>query len=161
MECCEAVSGRERRPRNPGYKGVNEMANVTYADARDELQRARWASIANIVAGLWMIAAPFVLNFENDNFAQWNHVIVGAAVALIALVRASDPDHRVSMSWTNVVLGVWMIAAPFVLGYSDVNDAQTNSIIMGAVVIALGAFSAYETNQAHREATEVDRGRRT
>lgn len=127
------------------------MADGTYAHAHDELQRARWASSANVLAGLWLIAAPFVLNFEGADVAQWNHIIVGAAVALIAVIRASDPAERAGMSWTNVVLGLWMIAAPFVLGYNQVMDAQTNSIIMGAVIMALGAFSAYETNQAQEE----------
>lgn len=135
------------------------MANGTYAQADAELKRARWASAANVVAGLWLIVAPFVLNFEGAQAAQWNHIIVGAAVALIALVRASDPEERPGMSWTNVVLGAWMIAAPFVLGYSGVNDAQINSIIMGAVVMALGAFSAYETNQAQRDMMDLSGGR--
>lgn len=137
------------------------MANATYAHGRDELQRARYASIGNMLAGLWLIAAPFVLNFEGENNAQWNHIIVGAAVALIALIRASDPDHREGMSWANVALGVWLIAAPFVLAYNDVNDAQTNSIVMGVIVIALAAFSAYETNRAHHEQREeMNRGAR-
>jgi len=128
------------------------MATATYEHARDtDLQRARWASVGNVLAGVWLIAAPFVLNFEGSTVAMWNHIIVGAAVALIELIRASDPDHRASISWASVVLGVWLIAAPFVLGYSTISAAQTNSIVMGIVVVALGAFSAYETNQAHHE----------
>jgi len=129
------------------------MATGTMAHAQTDLQRARYASAANVVAGLWLIAAPFVLNFGGSDVAMWNSIIVGAAVAVIALVRASDPDHRVGMSWANVVLGLWLIAAPFVLAYNTVSDAQINSIVMGVIVIALGAFSAYETNLAHREAS--------
>lgn len=136
------------------------MANGTYAQADNELKRARWASSANVVAGLWLIVAPFLLNFEGAQSAQWNHIVIGAAVALIALVRASDPEERPGMSWTNMVLGAWMIVAPFVLGYSDVNAAQTNSIIVGAVIMALGAFSAYETQQANRELMDMSSGRR-
>jgi len=39
------------------------MATGTMAHAQTDLQRARYASAANVVAGLWLIAAPFVLNF--------------------------------------------------------------------------------------------------
>lgn len=127
------------------------MATLAYTTGQAELQRARYASIGNVIVGVWLIAAPFVLNFENSDVAQWNHIIVGAAVALMALIRATDPDHRAGISWTNVVLGAWMVAAPFVLGYSGVNEAQTNSIVTGLIIIALGAFSAYETNEAHTE----------
>lgn len=134
------------------------MATGTYAHAQDELQRARWSSALNVVAGAWLMLAPFVLSFEGENAGQWNHIIVGAAVALMALVRASDPDHRVGVSWANAVLGVWMIVAPYVLGYSDVNQATTNSIVMGVVILGLAAFSAYETNQAHKDEQAASRG---
>lgn len=128
------------------------MATATYNSKADaELQRARGASVLNVVAGIWLIAAPFVLGFQNVNVAMWNHVVVGAAIGIMALIRASDPDHRQTISWINVVLGVWLIAAPFVLNYASVQSAMTNSIVMGVVVIVLGAFSAYETNQAHND----------
>lgn len=132
------------------------MAVGTYAAGRDELQRARWASAGNVLAGLWLVIAPFVLNFESQNAAQWNHVIVGAIVLVLAAVRAFDPDHRASISWVNALLGLWMIVSPFVLGYADVNDAQTNALVTGAIILVLAAFSAYETNEAHRE--EASRG---
>lgn len=127
------------------------MADATYAAGHDELMRARWASAGNVLAGLWLVIAPFVLNFESQNTAQWNHVIVGAVVLVLAAVRAFDPDSRASISWINAVLGLWMIVSPFVLGYADVNDAQTNALVTGAIILVLAAFSAYETNEAHRE----------
>lgn len=127
------------------------MVDGTYAAGHDELQRARWASAGNVLAGLWLIIAPFVLNFEGADNAQWNHIIVGLAVLVIAAIRAFDPDEREGMSWVNVILGLWMIVSPYLLGYADVNDAQTNSLITGAIILILAAFSAYETNEAHRE----------
>lgn len=127
------------------------MAEGTYVAGHAELQRARWASAGNVLAGLWLILAPFVLNFEGAEIAQWNHVIVGSAVLVLAAIRAFDPDERESMSWMNVVLGLWMIVSPFLLGYANVNDAQANSLVTGVIILALAAFSAYETNEAHRE----------
>lgn len=137
------------------------MANgTTHAYGYADLQRARYASAGNVLAGVWMIAAPFVLNFELSTAAQWNHIIVGLAVAAMAGVRASDPDHREGISWVNVALGVWMIAAPFVLNYAAVEQAQINSIIVGAIVLALAAFSWYETKRAHDRRSETEMGER-
>lgn len=127
------------------------MADGTYALGYPELRRARWASVGNVVMGLWLIVAPFVLGFTGSNTAQWNHIIVGAAVLVLAAVRAFDPDERMSISWVNVALGLWMIVAPFVLGYTSVNAAQNSSIISGVIILALAAFSGYETNEAHKE----------
>jgi hypothetical protein len=127
------------------------MANGTYAAGHPELRRARWASAGNVLAGLWLILAPFVLDFEGDDVAVWNHMIVGAAVLVLAAIRAFDPDERESLSWLNVVLGLWMVVSPFLLGHANTGDAQTNSLIAGVAILGLAAFSAYETNEAHRE----------
>lgn len=127
------------------------MATGTYAAGADELQRARWASAGNVLAGLWLIVAPFILDFEGADTAQWNHIIVGAAVLILAAIRAFNPDVRESLSWMNVVLGLWMIVSPFLLGYANVDAAQTNALITGVIILGLAAFSAYETNEAHRE----------
>lgn len=127
------------------------MADGTYAAGHDELQRARWSSAGTVLAGLWLIIAPLVLNFTGNNAAQYNHIIVGIAVLVLAAIRAFDPDEREGISWMNVILGLWMIVAPYLLGYANVNSARTNSLIAGAVILILAAFSAYETNEAHRE----------
>jgi predicted membrane-bound dolichyl-phosphate-mannose-protein mannosyltransferase len=127
------------------------MADITYAAGRDELQRARWASVGNVLAGVWLMVAPFALNFGSNGMATWNHLIVGAVVLVLAAIRAFNPSEREGISWVNVVLGIWMIVSPYLLGYADVNPAQTNSLITGALILILAAFSAYETNEAHRE----------
>ncbi|MHB1323497.1 MAG: SPW repeat protein [Coriobacteriia bacterium] len=117
-----------------------------------KLLRARYASAGDALAGIWLMASPLALDFRGSDAAWGNHVIVGAAVLILAAIRAFDPDEREGISWVNVILGLWMIVAPFVLAYAHVDAAQTNSIITGAIVLALASFSAYETNQAHREA---------
>ncbi len=44
----------------------------------------------------------------------------------------------------NVVLGIWLIISPFVLGFAQFRTAEWNNIISGiaAVVFALAGFSA-------------------
>lgn len=127
------------------------MMDETYAAGHDELMRARWASVGNVLAGLWLIVAPFALNFGSSETAQWNHVIVGAAVLVLAGIRAFDPDEREGISWANAAFGLWMIVSPFVLTYGQVDQAQTSAIVTGLIILALAAISAYETNRAHRE----------
>lgn len=130
------------------------MADGTYAAGHDELQRARWSSVGNVLAGLWLVIAPVALTFTGTNAAQYNHVIVGVAVLVLAAIRAFNPDRRESISWVNVILGLWMIVSPYLLGYANVSSARTNSLITGAVILILAAFSAYETSEAHREQGE-------
>jgi len=40
----------------------------------------------NVLAGVWLILAPFVLGFSNSASALWNSVIVGAVVIIFSLI---------------------------------------------------------------------------
>jgi len=40
-------------------------------------------------------------------------------------------------TWIAMILGVWLIAAPYVLGYSDVLFALYNDVIVGILVAAM------------------------
>lgn len=43
-------------------------------------------------------------------------------------------------SWLCVIAGIWLIIAPFILGYSDNVTALWNDIILGLIVLGIGAF---------------------
>lgn len=51
--------------------------------------------------------------------------------------------------WTILGFGVWLVIAPWVLGYSEVNLASWNSILVGGLVIvfALWNFSPTAPNE--------------
>jgi hypothetical protein len=131
-----------------------ETGSMVRHDA--ELRRAQAASGINILSGIWLVVAPFALGFADSEAAMWNHVLVGLLVAALAATRALAPDRRESFSWTNVALGVWMLAAPWVLQYSDIEVARNNSIIVGLVIIGLAVWSSMETNRAHHEMERGD-----
>lgn len=119
-------------------------------------ETVRWTSGINLVAGLWLISAPFVLGYAYiTNNALWNDIIVGIVVAAIAAVRVAGPLRHAAVSWINAALGAWLIVAPFVLTYSaqaaalaeqgdasGARSAATNDVLVGLVVLALGAWSA-------------------
>lgn len=118
-------------------------------------ETVRWTSGINLIAGLWLISAPFVLGYTYLTSALWNDVIVGIVVAAIAAVRVAGPLRHASVSWINAALGAWLIVAPFVLTYSaqaaalaeqgdasGARSAATNDVLVGLVVLALGAWSA-------------------
>lgn len=99
------------------------------------------ASGLNVVAGLWLILAPFAFDYDADA-AVWNDVILGVSVATIAMIRTSGAYREAWLSWLNGALGAWLIIAPFVLGYSDEGAALSNDILLGVIVAGLAAWSA-------------------
>lgn len=103
-----------------------------------------------MLAGIWLLLAPFVLDHGKRPAAMWNEVVVGAIVLVLAAVRVARPDRFIGLSWVNLFAGLWLIAAPFVCGYSDVARAMWNDIIVGIVIAAMAAASASMTGSLRR-----------
>ena len=123
------------------------------------------ASGINLLAGLWLIIAPFFYDFAimGQNFmgqtpnalATGIFMVFGFVIAVLAIVRLANA-YRLSgfqrstiwLSWINVLIGIWLIIAPFVLGYNTFTVALWNSIIVGVIVAAFGAWSVLTAEAA-------------
>jgi hypothetical protein len=103
------------------------------------------ASGINVVAGLWLIIAPFILNYAFFGGNPTNDIILGIVIGILALIRISNHDI-VWPSWINLIAGIWLIISPFVLGYSSIPRIVWNDIILGVVVGVLAITSAVSTN---------------
>lgn len=100
------------------------------------------ASGINLILGLWLIAAPFVLTFTAHRGSEWNNIIVGAIVAVLAAIRLWGGVGTGWLSWVNVVLGLWLIVSPWIFGNSNVSAILWDDIIIGAIIVVFGAWSA-------------------
>jgi hypothetical protein len=103
-----------------------------------------WQDPVNLVIGLWMIAAPWVLAYQAETRPMWNSVVVGvlvAAAAVYAMYQVFAWEE-----WTNVVLGAWLVVSPWLLGYSGLYAAMLNAVVAGAIVLVL-AFWALSTDK--------------
>jgi hypothetical protein len=105
------------------------------------------ASGLSVVAGLWLIVAPFVLNYGVGDQA-WSDVVFGGLVALLAVVRVAGAHRTEWMSWTVVVVGAWIFASAFLL--DETTTASVNDIVVGALVAVFGVTSAMATHDAQR-----------
>jgi hypothetical protein len=103
------------------------------------------ASALNILAGIWLIIAPFVLGYS-DGDPYWNNIVFGAIVALLAAGRIAGAPRAAALSWINALIGVWLFVSAFWL--DNTNPAQTNDVIMGIVVFALAWVSGNATLNA-------------
>ncbi len=103
------------------------------------------ASIGNVILGIWVIISPFVLGFTHLRAAEWNNLIVGLLVMVLASTKG--PGHRAA-SIVNIILGAWLIASPFALGFTN-SVPFWNNIILGIAIllVALVAASARTTTQ--------------
>ena len=45
-----------------------------------------WEEAVNLVAGVWIFFAPFLFGYSNFAEAAWNQILVGGAIATIAII---------------------------------------------------------------------------
>jgi hypothetical protein len=101
-----------------------------------------------LFAGLWVFISPFILGLTTLDGPMLNFMIIGAAVALFALMRLVRPDRFEPLSWTNAILGAWLIIAPFVTGYAFLVLATWTSVILGLVILVCAGASLMLTRRA-------------
>lgn len=93
------------------------------------------ASGVTLIAGIWLIIAPFELGFTSYRDAEWDSIVVGVAVAIVAATRIWGGRDVRCLSWVNVVLGLWIIVSPWVFGNGGVRDILLSDVIAGIVVV--------------------------
>ena len=100
----------------------------------------RWQDWGNVLLGLWMIVSPWALGFAGgDGPAAWSAWALGAAIVIFAASAMYIPK-----AWEealNAILGVCLIAAPWVLGFAAQERPTTNAVIVGVLVTALGLWA--------------------
>ena len=105
------------------------------------------ASSINILLGLWLMIAPFVLNYANLGVGQTNDIMVGMIVAVVAAIRSYSEVGQPGWNWINICAGIWLVFAPFVLGYSSNATPLWNDIVLGTIITILAWTSATVTNR--------------
>jgi hypothetical protein len=121
--------------------------DATPPPASNVKRTARVASGLNVLAGLWLILAPWVIGHG----AVWNATIVGLLVVILAGIRCAKPLKAPALSWIVALLGVWMMVVPFIIPHgsgtaADPNGSFWHDIILGAVITILALLSADSTN---------------
>ncbi len=102
-------------------------------------------SALNVVAGIWLIIAPWVLNYAPGD-PKWNDVVFGAIVAFLAFVKIGGAYRSTGISILNAAIGVWLFIAAFTIDATS--TASWNDIILGVIVFVLAIGSAGASERA-------------
>ncbi|RWH82158.1 MAG: hypothetical protein EOQ86_09295 [Mesorhizobium sp.] len=114
------------------------LKNLTSDSGRPALD------VVNIIAGIALALSPWLLGYAADAVAVWHAFIAGVITVLIA-ARALVAFHKYE-EWANLVVGLWIVAAPWVLGFAGLAAAMWSHVIAGVVVAALAAASLWLAN---------------
>lgn len=100
--------------------------------------------VVNLIAGLVLAISPWILGFAGTGAVAWNAWIVGLLVALVAI--GALVAFQQWEEWANLVLGLWAIISPFVLGFSGQSGAMAVHVVFGLVVAILAAIELWMAN---------------
>ncbi len=103
-----------------------------------------WGLVVDALLGVWFIASPFVLRFNAQRSPMVLSIIGGGILVLLSLWQLGVEDGR-SRAWAdyvNALVGLWLIALPFVYRLQTVPHLLWTSVVGGALVVLLSAYLA-------------------
>jgi hypothetical protein len=109
--------------------------------------------IIEYLAAALFIAAPFLLDFQDDA-ATAVSLIVGVIILIVAastawttgLINSIPVQAHVVLDY---VIAIFLIAAPFVLGFSDDGTAAAFFIVLGVVHLLLTIATRFVADEPH------------
>lgn len=116
--------------------------------------RLRVLGLIELGAGLWLLAAPFVLHYPTtypEQRALLVDLLVGLLVSCFATLHLLNWRTGRWASRVDLVLGLVLAAVPAFLGYTtdpDIRHAGANDLITGLVIVAGAILSLAGSEEA-------------
>lgn len=105
---------------------------------------AKWCDVANLILGAFLFFSPWMFGFE-AGAASRNAYVAGIAIAILAI--AALAAFAVWEEWLNLIVGLWTLIAPWVLGFEGNRTAMTIHVVVGIAVAALAAIEIWMISQ--------------
>lgn len=114
-------------------------------------QRESVLDLYNLLLAALLFVSPWLFRLTNRSGKMdlWATSAVIAVISLAAMIAYKDWEE-----WANLLLGVWLIASPWLLGFAHTR-AMHFSIGIGVVVAFLAALDLW----LHYDATHFDSSR--
>lgn len=100
-----------------------------------------------ILLGLWLLVSPLVLGFSGHTAAAWNDAIIG--VGALGLKYVLDRHETRWRGYAALLLGLWLMISPWVLGYSHTAMALWNNVVAGIILAGAGVAHARDSTTQH------------
>lgn len=104
----------------------------------------QWEDWCNWLLGIWLCLSPWILGFSLEPIPTRTAVITGILIILAEVVTLSI--FRAWEEWINVLLGIWLLAAPWILGISAAT-ARANFVVVGLLVLALALYEVWDVRR--------------
>ncbi|MFB7634562.1 SPW repeat protein [Streptomyces sp. NPDC056149] len=103
------------------------------------------------LVGLYCAVSPWVVHFAASQPALRTHnLIVGIAIALLAIGFTVTPERMYGLSGAMCAIGAWLIISPWVVGRGPDAGVIWNNVVIGALTFLLGALCVAVASRSRR-----------
>jgi hypothetical protein len=89
----------------------------------------------NLILGIWLIVTPVVFGaFASNRIAAGSDIALGALLIASSWWIVAATTAQLAVSSFQLLCGIWLIVAPFVLGYRGYAAEAQNDLIVGILV---------------------------
>ena len=104
----------------------------------------------NLVLAVCLFISPWIIGFAAEAAPARNAWIIG--VVLGALAVATLSVFAEWEEWVNLVLGLWLIVSPWLLGFVANANAMATHVVLGVLVVAASAWAVWDSRHPHAHA---------
>jgi SPW repeat-containing protein len=104
---------------------------------------AKLCDVANLVLGAILLLSPWLFGFAAGTEST-NAYITGIVIAVLAI--AALAAFAVWEEWLNLIVGLWALVSPWVLGFQGTTAMRVH-VVIGAAVAILAAIELWMMSQ--------------
>ncbi|WP_374164157.1 SPW repeat protein [Arcticibacter sp. MXS-1] len=112
----------------------------------------RFHGVLDYLMGIFLLAAPWLLNFNDGGAAQYVPMIVGAMIILLSFFTNYEADLSKTISMSthltmDILAGIVLAASPWLFGFAS--EVYLPHLILGIMEIGAGLFTARTPHTSH------------
>jgi heme/copper-type cytochrome/quinol oxidase subunit 3 len=96
----------------------------------------------NLVLAICLFISPWIIGFAAEANPAWNAWIAGIVLGALALATLSAFAEW--EEWVNLVVGLWLIVSPWLLGFMANFNAMGTHVVLGVLVVAASAWAVWD-----------------
>jgi hypothetical protein len=100
---------------------------------------AKICDVINLILGAILFFSPWIFAFDAGAQSQ-NAMISGIIIAALSI--AALAAYAVWEEWLNLIVGLWVLVSPWVLGFQG-STAMTVHVVIGIAVAVLAAIELW------------------
>jgi hypothetical protein len=112
--------------------------------AMENWTNAKLCDVANLILGAILFFSPWIFGFDGGKVSQ-NATIAGIVIAILAI--AALAAFAIWEEWLNLIVGLWVLVSPWVLGFHGATTAMTVHVVIGLAVAILAAVELWMISQ--------------